>query len=288
MDPRHISLQEIEPFIRFSQDVYIPGNTKALTVTAYDHRLFYVISGQGSLELGDVSHELSAGVVLYWMSGTAYRIQAAPESVLHIISVNFDFTSQHTDVVQYLPMVQPQDFIPANCIEKLLFCDAERLNESIILHDLPEILPSLQAMLQEAASGKSFQSFQLSNLMRTILVQLYRAAVQRPPLRSSGIAAGSILDYVHSHYVEDLTNKLLAERFNYHPNYISQLIAEQTGTPLHQYLIKLRINQALYLLQTTELPINEIARKVGYKNTSYFSQYFKQCTGHTPKEFRVK
>ncbi len=288
MEQRSISLCDTFPFIRYAKDIYLPGSTRSLEVVTYDHRLFYVIAGHGTVEIEGSSYDLSPGVVLYWMSGTPYRIQAAAENVLHLISVNFDFTHDHEDIAQYLPMAQPQEYIPAKCTENFVFCDAERLNSPIILCGLLEILPYLRSIVEETAAPKSFSYFQRSNLMRVVLVHLCRAASQRQPLRSSSVSAASILEYIHSHYAEDLSNKMLAELFNYHPNYISQLIAEQTGTPLHQYIVKLRVHQALYLLQNTELPINEIACQVGYKNTSYFSHYFKQCTGHSPREYRIK
>ena len=100
--------------------------------------------------------------------------------------------------------------------------------------------------------------------------------------------AVKILDYVEQHYAEPLTNRRLAAKFGYHPNYIGCLVLEQTGMPLHRYLLQLRIRHGINLLSTTQMTVAQIAEAVGFRSASYFSQYFKQCTGHTPGKFRME
>lgn len=52
------------------------------------------------------------------------------------------------------------------------------------------------------------------------------------------------------------------------------------------YVVKLRIEQAKKLLQTSDLPINTIAAICGFENTNYFSSSFKKVVGSSPKEYR--
>ncbi len=283
-----LSLKSVVPFVRYTEDVYIPDSRRQINVSTYDHRLFYIVKGTASIEVNGLVYTVSPGTVLYWMSGTTYIIRPDAGSVLHVIAINFDFTENNADTVQYLPMVSPSEYDPEKRMENVLFEDAVLLNAPVILADMPIILPYLRAMLRESAVPQSLGGLQLRNLMHIILVHLYREASQRQLLQSTIQSSKAILDYVHGHFSEDLDNKKLAEIFNYHPNYISQLIAAQTGIPLHKYLLKVRIRQALYLLETTDASIGEIARQVGFRSTSYFCQYFKQCTGHVPTKFRIK
>ncbi|QPR68668.1 helix-turn-helix transcriptional regulator [Lysinibacillus macroides] len=53
-----------------------------------------------------------------------------------------------------------------------------------------------------------------------------------------------------------------------------------------EYIQKQRIHQAEKLLAHTELPINEITRKVGYQSAGRFSELFKRYADLTPKEYR--
>ena len=53
------------------------------------------------------------------------------------------------------------------------------------------------------------------------------------------------------------------------------------GTPVHAYLISLRMEKALDLLQKGH-QVSEVCEAVGYKSLSYFVQAFKKRFGHTP------
>ena len=61
---------------------------------------------------------------------------------------------------------------------------------------------------------------------------------------------------------------------------------EVTGMALHQYALSARISEAQRLLADSDLPIKEIARRLGYRDLYYFSRQFKQQVGAPPREFR--
>lgn len=282
-----VRFAEIRPFVRYANDERFPANRKISTVIAYDHQLFYVLSGSGSVTVNGTTFPLIPGNVLYWMSGTQYRLQSNPDSGLHLISVNFDFTCNNTSYVHPIPMAAPDKYRACNCLELLTFSDAVTLNHPVILAGCPELLPLLQSMTYEFQHPEVLSDFQFSNLMASVLLYLYRFSNQERGLKKHAGSYRMVLNYVQEHYAEDLTNLILAQRFNYHPNYISKLFTDQTGDSLHQYLLKTRIRHAITLLQTSNEPISEIAHSVGFKNASYFSQYFRQVTGYTPKAFRI-
>ncbi len=53
-----------------------------------------------------------------------------------------------------------------------------------------------------------------------------------------------------------------------------------------QYILSLRINNAMNLLDSTDYSISKIAISVGYDNALYFSRLFKKHTGLSPREYR--
>lgn len=280
-----ILFSSISPFVRYIDNVRLPNGRRLPMVNTYDHRLFYIVSGTAIIHIYDKEIAVGPGHVLYWMSGTPYNILPTGHSDLQLIAINFDFTQNHSTTIQYLPVTPIQEYIVDKRLEVLQFADAPVMNHPVHLSNVPEIASYLQIMLQETTSPNTFGNAQLSAFMHIVLIAIYRE-VSSHQTQKQKRGLKDILAFIHLHYTEDLTNQKLAALFGYHPNYISHLIRNHTGVPLHQYLLQLRIHQTLHLLQTTDLPIYEIACKVGFQNPSYFSQYFKQCTGYSPSAFR--
>ena len=54
------------------------------------------------------------------------------------------------------------------------------------------------------------------------------------------------------------------------------------------YLTEFRIKKAKILLLTTNMPIREVAEKVGIKDHYYFNKVFKKYSGMTPVKFRIE
>ena len=70
------------------------------------------------------------------------------------------------------------------------------------------------------------------------------------------------------------------------PSHFAGLFLRHTGHPPVEYLIRARIGRACQLLDFTDLPIKEIAQKVGYPDPYYFSRIFKKVTASSPGAYR--
>ncbi|MEK3885663.1 AraC family transcriptional regulator [Paenibacillus sp. PL2-23] len=83
-----------------------------------------------------------------------------------------------------------------------------------------------------------------------------------------------------------LTIDQLAERFDLSSSYASRYFKEQTGKTLWEYVNQLRIEQAMEMLRTTDLPLQDIVTRIGYNDVSSFIRKFKQQVQLTPGEYR--
>ncbi len=61
-----------------------------------------------------------------------------------------------------------------------------------------------------------------------------------------------------------------------------------TGYAPVDYVQALRIEEAEQLLETTDDPIDEIGRKVGYEDPAFFRRVFKRATSTTPAHYRQR
>ena len=85
---------------------------------------------------------------------------------------------------------------------------------------------------------------------------------------------------------QDLSVKMIADKVYLHPVYLSKIYKAETGEGLGDYMIRMRMERALYLLKNSNKKIYEITSELGYQNPQYFSKMFKKHYGMTPNEFR--
>ncbi|NOU80795.1 helix-turn-helix domain-containing protein [Paenibacillus sp. LMG 31459] len=85
----------------------------------------------------------------------------------------------------------------------------------------------------------------------------------------------------------DLTLEKCSARLNYHPQYISRVFRQETGTSFTDYLAQYRLTVAKRWLKDTDLTITEIAMKLKYNNPANFIRYFRKMEGITPGQYRT-
>lgn len=61
-----------------------------------------------------------------------------------------------------------------------------------------------------------------------------------------------------------------------------------TNMGANDYINKFRMEKAIQLISTTDLTFTEIAEKIGFTTSRYFSTSFKQYTGETPTQYKEK
>ena len=93
-------------------------------------------------------------------------------------------------------------------------------------------------------------------------------------------------EYINENYSLDFSLEDVADKVYLSAVYLSRLFKKMAGENFVDYLIRVRMNKAMELLQQPRFKAYEICEMVGYKNSRYFSRLFKQFTGFTPSEYR--
>ena len=68
----------------------------------------------------------------------------------------------------------------------------------------------------------------------------------------------------------------------------SEKVKNYTGFSPLNYLINIRISEAIKLLKQQEVNVTDIALDIGFHSSQHFATTFKKLTGYTPREFRKK
>ena len=95
-----------------------------------------------------------------------------------------------------------------------------------------------------------------------------------------------VLDYIDSHYTEELTLDDIADFSGFSKYHFTRLFKQYTDSTFYDYLSFRRIKSAEELLAKPELSITEIALQSGFSSISTFNRIFKQKKGCTPSEYR--
>lgn len=93
--------------------------------------------------------------------------------------------------------------------------------------------------------------------------------------------------WVRQHYTEDAALEDAAASMGMSPFYFSRQVKAATGKTFLEYVTAYRIQRAKQRLLSTELPISDVGRAVGYPDSNYFTKVFKRTVGCTPSAYRA-
>ncbi|MEJ2882469.1 helix-turn-helix transcriptional regulator [Pedobacter sp. GR22-6] len=94
----------------------------------------------------------------------------------------------------------------------------------------------------------------------------------------------AIAKFIAENYASDVVEDLpgLAAKFMVSERHLARIARMTFGIPLHSQVIKIRLHSGLYQLMTTDKPVHEISRTIGYREPYYFSKAFKKHFGIPP------
>lgn len=101
-------------------------------------------------------------------------------------------------------------------------------------------------------------------------------------------ATRKTLQYIRKNFTQDISLCQAAQDIGVNSSYLSRIFKENCGTGFAEYLSSIRVAQAKYLMEHTDIKLKEIVRQVGFNNYTYFFKVFKLVTGKTPVEYKEK
>lgn len=93
--------------------------------------------------------------------------------------------------------------------------------------------------------------------------------------------------FICQHLDQAHTVDEVAREVNTSPSHLRRLFSERMGISLGRFILKARVNHALALLHTTDLPVGRIAEACGFGSVYAFSRAFRKEKGVAPSSCRV-
>src|SRR5574344_2627053 len=95
-----------------------------------------------------------------------------------------------------------------------------------------------------------------------------------------------IVEYINNHLADDIDLEVLAGISNFSPYHLHRIVKAFLGEPIGAFITRVRVETAARLLRYSDMPIQEIAYRVGYDVPSSLSKAFKQFYDITPTNYK--
>ncbi len=148
-------------------------------------------------------------------------------------------------------------------------------------------------LLAELAEPQPGTEDMVQLLLRQSLILLLRRYCEGGECRLPWLSAledhrlGAALERMLEHPDAPLTVQDLADTAGMSRSAFSQHFAEAFGQPPMEMFQELRLRQAAKLLRDTDMPVKQLAARLGYASRSHFSRSFRHQFGMAPLDFRV-
>ncbi|MFL6231760.1 MAG: helix-turn-helix transcriptional regulator [Thermoanaerobaculia bacterium] len=113
-----------------------------------------------------------------------------------------------------------------------------------------------------------------------------RPAVRREPSRARRRYAEDAKALLQQHFRERLQLEDIARSLYVSPYHLCRLFREETGVPIHSYLNRLRLREALEPIAEGEADLSELAAGLGFSSHSHFTAAFRKELGMSPREVK--
>ncbi len=226
---------------------------------------------------------LNQGELLFLNQNATQEIMPAGEND---IAVNFIILPEFFD--QTLSMIHEEKNLIRDFIIGCLRSDNYNMN---YLHfKVAEVLPIqnlienlIWTLVNKQQNKRSINQITMGLLFLQLMNHLDKLAVGKNHFEQE--LTLTIYRYVVEHYKGGELSEL-ADQLHFDLYSLSRTVKKLTGKTYTELLQTKRLDQAAFLLKTTNMPVYDVGGAVGYDNLSYFYRIFKKRYGVSPKCYR--
>lgn len=122
-----------------------------------------------------------------------------------------------------------------------------------------------------------------------LLIELARLAgdVVADLRRSGEPLLAEVFSVIEDRHAEPLSLRDVAREVGMTPGHLTTIVRRRTGRTVQEWIIERRMAQARDLLAETDLPVGEVAKRVGIPDPGYFSRLFGRTHGGSPRQWRA-
>lgn len=246
--------------------------------------LAIILGGSGCHLVDDETYEFGVGDVFVLQGHHAHCFREVRElSILEILLHPHSLALPYNEL-RLLPGYHALFVLEPQCRQQHRFQSRLHLAESELTHLDTLVTP----MLREFAERRpGYEAALLAGYLQ-LVVYLARCYSQTThPSSRYLLRIAEAISRLDRQYQEAISLDDLAATAHLSVNQFLRIFKRVTQQTPIEYLLQVRLRMATELLATTDLAVTEVALRVGFTDSNYFSRQFKRKYGISPREFRA-
>ncbi len=231
--------------------------------------LIYCTAGCGTYTLNRITHTVSENQFFILPAGIPHSYQADANNPWTIYWIHFKGRLS----IEYLPEQNaPITIAPES---------HSRINDRIGMFE--EMFLTLKNGLN--LDNLRYSSALLHHFLGTLKYMRQFRESNISEIDDSNMVEASI-HFMKEHMEKQISLKMLTDYTGYSPSHLSMVFKQKTGQSPLSYFNLLKVQKACFMLDETDMKINQISSKLGLSDPYYFSRMFTKVMGLSPKEYR--
>ncbi len=242
--------------------------------------LCYVVSGRlkATINLGEF--DVMAGDFVVLLPGGFLQVKEVSDDTL----ISFEgYSSSFLKKINFWKIISP---IMQYAIKNPVFSLNEEMGNFY--------RESFSIMTKAASFGSSFMTNSIAESALVVAIDMLAGAISHDMVKGATLKnssrdqtiVGEFMQLALENYRTEHKISFYAHEASLTLSHFCNVISKTTGMTAQNIIMNLIIMDAKTQLKSTDLPVNEIARTLGFTSATTFNRYFKTYTNMTPQEYR--
>lgn len=237
-----------------------------------EFRFLHILSGKAVYRINLLDHTLRQGDFLVLPSDT----------IVEVLSITDDYSVEGLTIIDYpgVDYEMVKRVLPIEVIHLTLSKD-----EDLRIGDYFDLLAKQMALAEHSNSAVSYL---ILSLMADMNKQ-HRTHLPEGSHRKLSRGEEIMRRFISLLQQDGTTQRnipFFASRLAITPNHLGDVVRQQSGLSVMDWLNRTTITEAKVLLKHSDLMIYEIGERLNFPEPTAFNRYFKKHVGMTPMEYR--
>ena len=254
--------------------------TESNIMPPHRHRMSEIVvclSDTGNHKIENRIYNLKRGRTFFLPESVPHQAIGSKENPAEIAFVCFDL---HTDIEHFTPILH-------NILKEL---QENRQFASLNNESNEQNVKLISRIFDEIDSHTPLNQTMAGALLSQLTINHSRSfsSVSKPEEQGTHSAKiANLCSWISANYKLELSLNEAARRTGMSRSLFARNFRKHSGMSLVEFIVSVRISNAIKLLTSTNKAVDDIATECGFNNLGYFYRMFQRHTNSTPRKLRT-